>query len=193
MIFLHHYLDEILKIEYLTVKDPLVLWKNLKERFDHLKMQNNDLLLKNRENRPTGSEPLPEVNEAYAHHARHGKGRSLNRDRGRGRNYGQERNSIPGINHSSNKKEKKDEKREATREGYSRCGGRGHYACDCRTPKHLVELYQESLKKKEKNPKANFISENQVDITHLDVADFFAHHEGKIDHLIGDGSVNMEE
>ena len=59
--------------------------------------------------------------------------------------------------------------------------------------KHLVELYQESLKKKEKNPEANFISENQVDITHLDIADFFAHPEGKIDHLIGDGSVNMEE
>ena len=38
MIFLRHHLDESLKIEYLTVKDPLVLWKNLKERFDHLKM-----------------------------------------------------------------------------------------------------------------------------------------------------------
>ncbi|XP_015060214.1 uncharacterized protein LOC107006081 [Solanum pennellii] len=208
MIFLRHHLDEILKIEYLTVKDPLVLWKNLKERFDHLKMvihpkarydwmhlrlqdfksiheynsamfritsqlklcgetqqyrekgfkkysglishlfvaeQNNDLLLKNHENRPTGSESLPEVNEAYAHHARRGKGCGPNRGRGRGRdrdrNYGQERNSIPGINHSSNKKEKrKDEKREATREGCFRCGGRGHYARDCRTPKHLVEI-----------------------------------------------------
>ncbi|XP_015084266.1 uncharacterized protein LOC107027683 [Solanum pennellii] len=172
MIFLRHHLDEILKIEYLTVKDPLVLWKNLKERFDHLKMvihpkarydwmhlrpqdfkstheynsamfritsqlklcgervseidmmektfstfhasnvllqqqyrekaeQNDDLLLKNHENRPTRSEPLPEVNEAYAHHARRGKGRGPNRGRGRGRgrergrDYGKERNSIP--------------------------------------------------------------------------------------------------
>nr|XP_025887987.1 uncharacterized protein LOC112941862 [Solanum lycopersicum] len=150
MIFLLHHLDEILKIEYLTIKDPLVLWINLKERFDHLKMviypkarydwihlrlqdfksiheynsvmfritsqlklcgetQNNDLLLNNHENRPTESEPLPEVNEAYAHHARRGKGRGPNRGcgRGRGRDYGQERNSIPGINHSSNKKEKR--------------------------------------------------------------------------------------
>ncbi|XP_060190369.1 uncharacterized protein LOC132619493 [Lycium barbarum] len=32
MIFLRHHLDEDLKIEYLTIKDPLVLWKNLKER-----------------------------------------------------------------------------------------------------------------------------------------------------------------
>jgi len=37
-IFLHLHLDEILKIKYLTVKDPLVLWSSLKERYDHLKM-----------------------------------------------------------------------------------------------------------------------------------------------------------
>nr|GEZ69953.1 hypothetical protein [Tanacetum cinerariifolium]GEZ69972.1 hypothetical protein [Tanacetum cinerariifolium] len=41
MIFLHHHLDEALKTEYLTVKDPLVLWKNLKDRHDHQK--NGDL------------------------------------------------------------------------------------------------------------------------------------------------------
>ncbi|KAF3655194.1 Beta-galactosidase [Capsicum annuum] len=38
MIFLRNHLDEVLKIEYLTTKDPLVLWNSLKERFDHLKM-----------------------------------------------------------------------------------------------------------------------------------------------------------
>ncbi|KAF3664662.1 putative 21 kDa protein-like [Capsicum annuum] len=32
MIFLGHHLDEVLKIEYLTTKDPLVLWNSLKER-----------------------------------------------------------------------------------------------------------------------------------------------------------------
>ncbi|PHU24895.1 hypothetical protein BC332_03227 [Capsicum chinense] len=32
MIFLHHHLDEILKIESLTTKDPFVLWNSLKER-----------------------------------------------------------------------------------------------------------------------------------------------------------------
>ena len=35
MIFLRHHLHEGLKIEYLTVKDPLVLWKSLKERYEH--------------------------------------------------------------------------------------------------------------------------------------------------------------
>ena len=37
MIFLRHHLDEGLKNEYLTMKDPLVLWKNLKEKYDHQK------------------------------------------------------------------------------------------------------------------------------------------------------------
>ena len=35
MIFLRHHLHERLKIEYLTVKDPLTLWNNLKKRYDH--------------------------------------------------------------------------------------------------------------------------------------------------------------
>ncbi|XP_070017971.1 uncharacterized protein [Nicotiana sylvestris] len=38
LIFLCHHLDEGLKIEYLTVKDPLVLWNDLKERYDNLKL-----------------------------------------------------------------------------------------------------------------------------------------------------------
>ena len=37
MIFLRHHLHEDLKTEYLTVKDPLELWRNLKERYDHQK------------------------------------------------------------------------------------------------------------------------------------------------------------
>ena len=37
LIFLRHHIDEDLKSEYLTVKDPLILWKSLKERYDHQK------------------------------------------------------------------------------------------------------------------------------------------------------------
>ena len=37
LIFLRHHLHEDLKIEYLTVKDPLILWTELKKRFDHQK------------------------------------------------------------------------------------------------------------------------------------------------------------
>ena len=38
LIFLRHHIDEGLKSEYLTVKDPLILWTSLKERYDHQKI-----------------------------------------------------------------------------------------------------------------------------------------------------------
>ena len=37
MILLQHHLSEDLKVEYLTIKDPSVLWKSIKDRYDHLK------------------------------------------------------------------------------------------------------------------------------------------------------------
>ncbi|XP_050117536.1 uncharacterized protein LOC126595201 [Malus sylvestris] len=65
-----------------------------------------------------------------------------------------------------------------------RYGGNGHWVRTCRTPKHLVELYQASLKKK--GVKTNFLDQakpmdipdpvfdlsGQFDATHLDVSDF---------------------
>ena len=35
LIFLRHHLHEDLKNEYLTIKDPLTLWNELKGRYDH--------------------------------------------------------------------------------------------------------------------------------------------------------------
>ena len=35
IIFLRRHLHKKLKIEYLTIKDPLFLWQNFKERYDH--------------------------------------------------------------------------------------------------------------------------------------------------------------
>ena len=43
MIFLCHHLHEELKIEYLTIKDPLIIWQNMKERYDY---QRTVILLK---------------------------------------------------------------------------------------------------------------------------------------------------
>ncbi|XP_047259053.1 uncharacterized protein LOC124891330 [Capsicum annuum] len=145
--------------------------------------------MKNHENRPTGSAPFPEVNNVHVHHTRREKDCDPGRGRGHGRDD-QERNHVPDVNHSSNKK-KKNEECEAII--CFRCGGKGHYSRDCRALKYLIDLYQVSLKKKKRNPEANFLFENDADITSLDVADFFEHPEEKINHLIGDGSVNMEE
>ncbi|XP_070011233.1 uncharacterized protein [Nicotiana sylvestris] len=253
LIFLRHHLDEGLKIEYLTVKDPLVLWNGLKERYDNLKItsklklygdtitdydmlektfitfhasnmvlqqqyrekgfkkyselislllvdeRNNDLLIRNHENRPTGSTPLPEVDEEYSHYAKSGKGRSpiCGRGRGRGRNRAQGR-IFSSVNHSPKKnnyqkwkgKEEKPKANDSETECYH-CSGKGHWANICRTPRHLVEFYQASLKNK--GPETNFVYDNEFDITHLDMRDFFEHLDGKIDHLIGDGSVVKDD
>ncbi|GAV91161.1 hypothetical protein CFOL_v3_34560, partial [Cephalotus follicularis] len=37
LIFLRHRIDDDLKYEYLTVENPLELWQNLNDRFEHLK------------------------------------------------------------------------------------------------------------------------------------------------------------
>ncbi|XP_009624167.1 uncharacterized protein [Nicotiana tomentosiformis] len=155
--------------------------------------RNNDLLMRNHDNRPTGSTPLPEVDEVYSHYAKRGKGRGPIRGRGRGRGR-----NFSGVNQHPKKKthqkrKGKDEKSKANgseTECY-RCGGKGHWTNICRTPRHLVELYQASLKNK--GLEANFVSDNEFDIAHLDVADFFEHPDGKIDHLIGNGYVVKDD
>ncbi|XP_070027771.1 uncharacterized protein [Nicotiana sylvestris] len=153
--------------------------------------RNNELLMRNHENRPTGSTPLPKEDEVYSHYANRGKGRGYICGRGHGHIQGR---NFPGVNHPPPKNnfqkwKGKDEKRNA--EGSEtkcyRCSGKGHWAKICRIPKHLVELYQASLKNK--GPEANLVCDNEFDITHLDVADFFEHPDEKINHLIGDGSV----
>nr|XP_016444745.1 PREDICTED: uncharacterized protein LOC107770002 [Nicotiana tabacum] len=118
-----------------------------------------------------------------------------NRSHGCGR---RQRRNFPGVNNlpkinNHQKWKGKDEKPKANgseTECYG-CGGKGHWPNICRIPRHLVELYQASLKNK--GPEANFVYDNEFDITHLDVADFFKRPDGKIDHLIGDGSVVKED
>ena len=37
LIFLRHHIDKGLKGEYLMVKDPFIIWNNLRERYDYQK------------------------------------------------------------------------------------------------------------------------------------------------------------
>ena len=288
MIFIRRHLHESLKTEYLTVKDPLVLWNNLKERYDHQKTvilpkarndwvnlrlqdfksvsdynsamfritfkrrlcgqnitdddmlektfstfhasnmvlqqqyrekgfkkyseliscllvaeQNNELLMINHESRPTGSAPapLPEVNVVMQNHYNYGRGRGRGRGyyryRGRGRgHYGDH-----SINMTFPQKRKCYERQFEKETGGNkrienvchRCGDKNHWERACRTPKHLVDLYQASMKGKkfETNFVEDIPNHGQYDDTHLDVSDFFADPDGKIDHLIGDGIVQV--
>ena len=66
--------------------------------------QNNKLLMKNHQSRPTGSEPFPEVNVISSQ--THGRGRGRGRGCGRGRGRGQ--NSQHYNNHPSNPFKRKD-------------------------------------------------------------------------------------
>nr|XP_009781235.1 PREDICTED: uncharacterized protein LOC104230191 [Nicotiana sylvestris] len=96
--------------------------------------RNNELLMRNHENRPTRSTLLPKEDEVYSHYANRGKGCGHIRSRGRGRAHILGR-KFPDVNHPPPKNnfqkwKGKDEKRNA--EGSEtkcyRCGGKGHWA-----------------------------------------------------------------
>ena len=290
LIFIRHHLDEGLKNEYLTIKDPLELWNNLKDRYDHQRTvilprardnwvhlrlqdfksvseynsalfkicsqlllcgekitdkemlektfstfhasnivlqqqyrekgftkyseliscllvaeQNNDLLLKNHQSRPTGMAPFPEANATNGHNFDQYRGRGRGRGRGHNRGGGYGRNNVHGrgrdyghgrfqrFNHSPRPHFKRDGRMNKERGGPSnrnfqnmctRCGG-DHWTRTCRTPRHLINLYQES--RKDKKVETNMVIEEgvlnhgQFDTTHLDVADFFPPHDGNVE------------
>ena len=61
--------------------------------------------------------------------------------------------------------------------------------------KHLVELYQASIKGIGKDIEVNFFDGNGdsgMDLPHFDVSDFFEDHNGNISHLIGVRHVNSD-
>jgi hypothetical protein len=170
--------------------------------------QNNELLMKNYQSRPTGSTPFPEANGTSFH------GNKGNRGHGRGRkNYkGQEERTHNSYkrnvsyhqkwNHIEVKQNENKGLQNKPTKNYEdkcyRCGMKGHWSCTCRTPKHLVDLYQASIKKKEKGIEMNFANHsNLIDSqffldslngegnTHLNVSDFFEDPNRKTDLLIG--------
>lgn len=252
LLFLRHHLHEDLKREYLTIEDPLELWKSINERYDHQKSvilptarynwlqlrlqdfptiseynsaifcitselklcgepvtdvemlektlstfhvdnmllsqqyrerkftkyseliacllvveQNNNLLLKNHQERPVGATPLPEVHMASQNNRGRGRGRSQYRGRGRGRgNNSWHRNPY---NHSSHEGQTSNTNRGRAPRGNqngpkrttcNKCGMSNHWANTCRTPKHLVEAYQYMKKGKDKKAEANLMVEN---------------------------------
>ncbi|KAK9697748.1 hypothetical protein RND81_08G058700 [Saponaria officinalis] len=229
MIFLRHHLNEGLKYEYLTVKDPLTLCTNLKERKKTYQTfhgsqfllsqqyrqrgfkknfeltscllvaeQNNEILLKNQQSRPTGSDPFPEANAIKYDHKNKGTDHASSRGRGYGYkggrgnifgNYRGGRGSQFKRSYSHQKWEQNNGPRDKDKMNAdnfcNRCGCNDHWSRTCHTRKNFVDLYQQSLNNKRENKiEANFFAENDKIETNfadgkdnydgfLDVSDFF--------------------
>ena len=67
---------------------------------------------------------------------------------------------------------------------------KGHWSYTCRTPKHLVDLYQALIKAKGKEIEMNFTDGDVLDLTYYDI-DFFEGLSEKTDHLINDENANI--
>lgn len=268
LIFLRHHINEGLRSEYLTVKEPDVLWNCLKDRYDHLKMvilpkaqndwlnlrlqdfksvseynsalfkitsqlklcgegvtdeqllektfttfhasnvvlqqqyrerrfkkyseliqcllvaeSNNELLLKNHESRPCGSLPVPEAHVATSYTRGNGRGYKGNGKRARGKKnfvyrnsqykpYHQEwKSGAPHKELKPNKGKDLPDKQVKNKEDVCyRCGVSGHWSRTCRTARHLVNLYQASLKRPAADIETNLIQTNDASTSspHID-------------------------
>jgi hypothetical protein len=118
--------------------------------------------MKNHQSRSTGYSPFPEVNVTSFIENR---GRRHDRDPRRGR--GHDRNNVwrredhncklNDNNVGIYKKKKNSSSFKKSENSCYRCDMINHSSHTCRTPKHLVELYQTSIKKKGKKVETNFI------------------------------------
>ena len=68
---------------------------------------------------------------------------------------------------------------------------KGHWLRTCHTPKHLADLYQASLKGKEKGVDTNFVNHNdQMDTTQLDISDFYENPEESFKNMLRNRNVH---
>ena len=140
--------------------------------------------MKNHDSRPTGATSFPKLNVVFSNNNDRGRGYGCGRGRGLGKwgsNY-----TFFDNNHSNFKKTINEDNKGNTPQNKKLkcgenqcfcCGTNGHWTRTCRTPNHLVNLYQVSLKEKRKNVEVNFAYQVDVydpsNMKHLDVADFF--------------------
>ncbi|XP_021771702.1 uncharacterized protein LOC110735826 [Chenopodium quinoa] len=149
--------------------------------------QNSDLLLKNHNLRPTGSLATHHETNATSSYPLEA---NPTRRGGRGNYNGveiiaDEAEDMVEIIFKETGKFKTSEKTEGTviwkpqtnsfkrKDTCYRCGMTGHWGRTCRTAKHLVDLYQASVKGKDKNAKANYVNEENAPCPTLDVSDYF--------------------
>nr|AAK91878.1 Putative copia-type pol polyprotein [Oryza sativa]AAP52115.1 retrotransposon protein, putative, Ty1-copia subclass [Oryza sativa Japonica Group] len=98
-------------------------------------------------------------------------GNSHGRKRGHGEKKGKGKGSIIFKGKSKGKPRGKGKLKKVTGESSGvkqdncyRCGGRGHWSCNCHVPKHLVELYQQSMNEKKSQHESHFTIEPEAQI-----------------------------
>ncbi|XP_021718901.1 uncharacterized protein LOC110686609 [Chenopodium quinoa] len=94
-----------------------------------------------------------------------GKGRGNYRGRGRGRGRNNFQRNSNFKNFEKQKGQSSGSHKQTLSKGKDtcyRCGMTGHWGRTCRTAKHLVDLYQASVKGKEKNAEANYVNEENA-------------------------------
>ena len=69
---------------------------------------------------------------------------------------------------------------------------KGHWSRTYRMSKHLVNLYQTSIKEKGKEIEMNFTDNDGLDLTYYDINFFGGPSEKKINHLINDEDKNID-
>lgn len=131
--------------------------------------------MRNSEMRPPGSTPVPEAHtatedEKEMNHVQSSSGRGNKRGRGResfghGRGHSSGRGSFGqghGRGHGSSfKPSHSTNPTNSTKSLCHRCGMSNYWAKTCRTPKHLIDLYQESLKGK--SPETHMVYKDDED------------------------------
>ncbi|XP_058197438.1 uncharacterized protein LOC131313246 [Rhododendron vialii] len=159
--------------------------------------------MRNHESHPAGSIPFLEANRVSFPNQGRGRGR------GRGHGRGSHNHQVHGgYVHKSGKKpdiplewNKWTRPEVSARKGKNlenkpprnsedscyRCGAKGHWSRTCRTPRHLANLYQASIKGKEKEIETNFIDQmhnNQpdlfepFDISSFDISEYIGEPSG---------------
>lgn len=113
------------------------------------------LLLHNSKARPPGTLPIPETNYTDSRNSQGNRGGYRGRGTYRGRGRGQRgrgyrgRGSYRGRGRNQGRRNSDDQRNtpdqtDNTTKCY-RCGTKGHVKKDCRAPKHLVDLYKQSI------------------------------------------------
>ncbi|CAA7015991.1 unnamed protein product [Microthlaspi erraticum] len=127
--------------------------------------------------RPTGSKAFPEANAldvkkpVKENNSFRGRGGRNNRGRGgRGRyNPNNKRSFQWNRSEQSSEKEHQGNTSQKRETVCYRCGTKGHWSRNCRTPRHLCTLYKDSAKGKGKEVN---LAEHSEGTTHLDASDF---------------------